>query len=148
MTTTLTPFSSRSNVFDDFRREMDQLMGRFFGTENGGTELANWTPRLNLSETENQYEISVDLPGTNPENFNVEIRHGDLWITGERKGEKEEKGKAWHRLERYYGAFRRVVRLGDDVDPENIEAEYKDGVLYISVPKTEEAKTRKITIKS
>lgn len=146
MSTALTPFT-RWSPFGDFRKEMDGLMERFFGAENNGGEIANWTPRLNLSENENSYEVTVDLPGMKPEDVNVELRHGDLWITGNRQGESEEKSKTYHRIERYYGEFRRVMRLGDDVEPENVEADYKDGVLHISVPKSETAKTKRIEIK-
>lgn len=148
--TTLIPFNTRFGLMDDFRREMDQLFNRFFEGENGGesSQLSTWTPRLNLSESENSYEVSVDLPGLTPDGVNVELRHGDLWITGERKGESEEQGRTWHRVERFHGQFRRVVRLGDDVDPENVEAEYHDGVLHVTVSKTEVARPKKIEIKS
>ena len=77
----------------------------------------------------------------------VELRHGDLWITGQRTEQHEEKGKTWHRVERHYGQFRRVVRLGDDVNPDEVDAEYKDGVLKVSVAKCEEARTKKIEVK-
>jgi HSP20 family protein len=129
---------------------MDHLFNRFLEGENGGesTQISTWSPRLNLSESESSYEVSVDLPGLKPEEVNVELRHGDLWIAGERTGESEEQGRTWHRVERFYGQFRRVVRLGDDVDPENVEAEYHDGVLHITVPKTEVARSKKIEIKS
>lgn len=150
MATQLIPFNTRHGLFDDFRKEMDDLMGRFFTGDNGGevSQMANWSPRLNLSETEGQYEISLDLPGVKPDEVNVELRHGDLWITGTRQGESEEQDKTWHRVERYYGQFRRVIRLGDDVDADNVDAEYKDGVLHVTVPKTAEAQAKKITIKS
>ncbi|HID22904.1 MAG TPA: Hsp20/alpha crystallin family protein [Planctomycetaceae bacterium] len=149
MTTSLVPFGTRFGLFDDLRKEMDNLFNRFFAAEDGGelAQLTTWTPRLNLSETDKAYEVTVDLPGMKPEDFQVELKHGDLWITGERKGETEEKGKTWHRVERYYGQFRRVIALGDDVDPEHVEAEYKDGVLRITVPKAESAQTKRIEIK-
>jgi len=147
MSTQLTPYSTRWDPFSAFRNEVDGLMERFFGTENGN-EVVNWTPRLNLAENDKQYELTVDLPGMKPEDVSVELRHGDLWITGNRSGESEEKGKTWHRIERFHGEFRRAIRLGDDVDPENVEAEYKDGVLHVTVPKTEKARSKKISIKS
>ncbi len=147
--TTLAPFGNRFGLFDDLRREMDNLLTRFFTGEDGGeaSQIAVWAPRLNLSETDKEYEVTVDLPGMKPEDIQIELRQGDLWITGERKAETEEKGKTWHRVERFYGQFRRVVRLGDDVDPENVEAEYKDGVLKITVPKAPTAQTKRIEIK-
>ncbi len=148
--TTLIPFNTRFGLMDDFRREMDQLFNRFFEGENGGetNQVSTWAPRLNLSETESAYEVSVDLPGLTPDAVNVELRHGDLWITGERRGESDEKGRTWHRVECNSGQFRRAVRLGDDVDPGNVQAEYRDGVLHITVPKSETARTKRIEIKS
>ena len=148
MTRTLIPFGTRFGLLDDFRKEMDTLVNHFFQGEDGGAEVPAWSPRLNVSETEKAYEVSVDLPGLKPDECNLELRQGDLWITGQRKSESEKEGRTWHRVERYCGQFRRVVRLGDDVDPEKVEAEYKDGVLHVTVPKTEMARTRKIEIKS
>lgn len=137
----------RFGLIDDFRKEVDQLMSRFFnGTEE--PELTYWTPRMNLAESDEAYEVTVDLPGLRPEDFTVELRHGDLWITGNRSEEHQESGKTWHRIERHFGQFRRVIRLGDDVSTENVSAEYKDGVLRITVPKTEDSKTRKIEVRS
>lgn len=146
MSTSLVPFGL-PGLSNDFRREFDGLMQRFFQNNEEPRDVVVWAPRLNLSETEDKYEVSLDLPGMTPENIDIELKQGELWITGTRQGEKQENGKAWHRVERFYGEFRRVVRLGEDVDPENIMAEYTDGVLTISVPKTELAKTRKITVR-
>lgn len=148
MVRTLIPFeTTRYGLFDDVRREMDGLLGHFFGG-NGGTEGAQWhAPAANFSETEKAYEVSLDVPGLKPEDFNVELRQGELWITGERKEHTEEQDRKWHRVETRFGQFRRVFRLGNDVDSANVEASYKDGVLHISVPKSQESQTRKITVK-
>ena len=137
----------RFGMMEDFRREFDQVVSRFF---NGADEqgVAFWTPRTDLAETESGYDVSLDLPGLKPDEFDVELRHGDLWITGRRHDEHEESGKTWHRVERHNGQFRRVIRLGDDVNPEGVNAEYKDGVLRIHVPKSEAAKSRKIEVKA
>ncbi|MEX0718004.1 MAG: Hsp20/alpha crystallin family protein [Planctomycetaceae bacterium] len=110
--------------------------------------MAQWfAPECNLAESETEYEVTLDLPGLKPDDFNVELQHGDLWITGERKHEAEQKGKTWHRVERQYGQFRKMIRLGEDVDPEGIDAQYRDGVLRITVPKTEISKPKKIAVK-
>jgi HSP20 family protein len=146
MNTSLIPFGTRFGLLDDFRTEVDQMMSRFFhGTDT--PEMAQWTPRVNLAETDQAYEVTVDLPGLKLEEIDVELRHGDLWITGQRQEQHEEKGKTWHRVERHYGQFRRVVRLGDDVNPERVDAEYKDGVLKVSVAKSEQARTKKVEVK-
>lgn len=137
----------RFGMMDDFRKEVDQLMSRFLnGSEEEG--VSNWSPRANLAETEEGYDVSFDLPGLKPEDFNVELRHGDLWVSGRRNEEHEESGKTWHRVERHFGQFRRVIRLGDDVIPDGVSAEYKDGVLRIHIPKSETAKSRRIEVKA
>jgi len=148
MTRSMIPTSNRLSLFDNFQHEMNDLFSRFFQNDEGTTQLTQWSPHLNVSETEQSYDVSVDLPGVKLEDINVELRNGDLWISGSRSEESEEKGKTWHRVERYYGDFRRVIRLGDDVDAEHVDADYKDGVLHVSVPKSETAQTKKITIKS
>ncbi len=123
-------------------------MDEFFGTHDGN-ELKPWfAPRINLAETDQAYEISVDLPGMRPEDFSVELKDGQLWITGERKHEHEESGKTYHRVELQYGRFQRAVGLPTAVKADEVQAEYKDGVLRISVPKDESAKARRITVKA
>jgi len=144
----LVPWDMRvPRLFEDFRREMDELFQNFFGSEQAG-ETPLFAPRTNLAETDKAYEITVDLPGMRPEEFNVELKDGQLWITGERKHEAEEKGKTYHRIERAYGQFRRVIPLDQNVDPDKVSAEYKDGVLRIEVAKSEAAQPKKISVKS
>jgi HSP20 family protein len=122
-------------------------MDRFSGTENSGTVSKCFAPDTNLAETDSQFEVTLDLPGMKPEDFNLEFNDGQLWITGERQQEEEEKGKTYHRVERSYGHFRRGISLGPDVDPEKIEATYKDGILTVVVPKAPAACPRKIEVK-
>jgi HSP20 family protein len=136
--------------FTRFEDEFENMVARFFGNReepsgNGGHFFA---PKVNVAETENQYEISVDLPGMKPEDFTVEVREGNLWISGEKKEEKEEKGKTFHRVERHYGEFRRVIPLLSGVKEGEINAEYRDGVLAITLPKAEEVKPKKIEVKT
>ncbi len=145
----LAPVSSRMGLFDNVRQEMDQMFDRLFHGDNG-INLAQptvWTPVLNLSETESNYQISVDLPGMSADDIDVELRQGDLWITGERKAETSDQGTTWHRIERFHGQFRRVVRLGNDVDGDNVQADFRNGVLHICVPKSELARPKRIEIK-
>jgi HSP20 family protein len=133
--------------FGNLRREMDDLFDQFAGRENGGA-LAAFAPRVNVAETEKNYDVTVDLPGLKPEDFEVEVRDGNLWLSGHRKQEEETQGKTYHRVERSYGEFRRVIPLAADVDAAKIEAEYKDGVLKITVPKNEAAQPKKIQVKA
>ena len=150
MTTSLIPFNTQFGLMDDFRNEMNSLFDRFGDGDSGEerSQMKSWLPPLNLCETDDEYCISLDLPGVDPKDVDVEVRHGELWITGRRESDSEKQGRTWHRRERFYGEFRRVVRLGMDVDTDRIDAKFKDGVLQITVGKTEDAKTKKIRVKS
>lgn len=149
MTRSLAPWDIRPpQLFDTFRREMDQLMEQFFPTEDGGREVRAFAPRVNVAETDKEYEVTVDLPGMKPEEFNIELKDNQLWVTGEKKQEHEEKGKTWHRVERSYGQFRRVIPLPAQVAPDKVQADYKDGILRVTLAKEEAAQPKKITVKS
>ena len=126
----LVPTTDRfGGMFDEMDREMREWMDNFWGHE--GESGLNFVPHVDLVERENEFEATVDLPGLKPEEVNVEFRNGSLWITGERKVEKEEKDKTYHRVERSYGEFRRVLPLPADVKEGKIEARFTDGVLKV-----------------
>jgi HSP20 family protein len=128
---------------------MEDLMERFFGTDAGTPFVEEeFALAVNLAETDSQLEVTVDLPGIKPEEVKVELKNGDLWITGERKEEKEEKGKQYRRIERRYGSFCRVMTLPSPVDESKVNAEYHDGVLRISLPKSEKVKPKRIEVKT
>lgn len=134
-------------TFPRFENEMEDLMERFFG--NGGElGLTRFSPSLNVSETDSAYEVSAELPGLKPEEVNVELKEGSLWISGEKKEETEEKGKTFHRIERRHGEFRRVVQLPGAVQEENVEARFANGVLTVTVPKSEKEKPKRIPVKT
>jgi HSP20 family protein len=148
MSTSLVPFETcLTNMFDDFDLAFSRQRARP-SNGNESSEMTVWSPHVNLTETENEYVVAVDLPGMTRDEINVEFLQGDLWITGERRPESEEKGKTYHRIESLYGTFRRIIRLGDAVDSDRVDAEYKDGVLRITVPKAETAKPHRIEIRS
>jgi HSP20 family protein len=126
---------------------MDHWMDRVSGDETAGSASRFFAPETNLAETEKQFEVTLDLAGLKPEDFNVEFDDGQLWITGERKHEEQQEGKTYHRVERSYGRFRRGISLGTEVDADKIEASYKDGILTVTVPKVEAACPRKIEVK-
>jgi HSP20 family protein len=147
MFTSFVPLDTRlTRLFGDFERAFSGN-GAEPSNGNESTEMAVWSPRVNLAETENEYLVTVELPGMTRDEINVEFVQGDLWITGERRHVSEEKGKTWHRIESLYGSFRRMVRLGDAVNSESVDAEYKDGVLFITVRKAEVAKPHRIEIR-
>lgn len=125
-------------------------MDRFFGQEalpwRGSRK--GFTPTTDVVETDKAFEVTVDLPGMKPEELAIELKNGQLWINGEKKEEKEEKGKTYHRMERYYGSFQRVVPLPTAVDEEKIAADYKQGVLRVTLPKSEAVQPRHIEVKT
>ena len=129
--------------------EMEDLVERFWGGNAGRlTTKPSFAPTVDLVESEKQFEVTVDLPGLKPEEVEVELKNGDLWISGRRAEEKEEKGKTYHRIERRHGEFRRVLPLPATINAEKIEAKFDNGVLKIIVPKTEDAKAKHIEVKS
>ena len=146
---TLLPTTGRfTGMFDQMEKEMQDLMEGFWGPDGGRLETMNFVPSVDLTENENEFVVTVDLPGMKPEEVKVEFKDGALWVTGERKEEKEEKDKTYHRVERSYGEFRRVVPFASAVMEDKIEAKFTDGVLKVSVPKTEVAKPQRIEVKS
>jgi HSP20 family protein len=141
------PWSERvPRSLEGVSREMENLIERFFGGEGGLLSQAS-QPSMNLAETEDSYEATFDLPGLKPEDVRVELREGNLVVSGERRSEHEQSGKKFHRVERSYGSFRRSIALPGAVDEERIDAEYHDGVLRISLPKSEQQKARQIHVR-
>ena len=128
-------------------RDFEHLMERFFGDAQRSAPLADFGPAVSLAETESQYEVAAELPGMSREDVRVELRNGDLCISGEKKNPEAEKGKTFHRVEQCYGEFRRAVPLPGAVDEAKIEASYKDGVLTVILPKCKEARPRQIEVK-
>lgn len=129
------------------RREMDELWGRFFG-ESGLPVFSesSWVPALDVKETKDHIVVTAEIPGLSPKEVEVSISGDVLTIKGEKKQEKEEKDESYHLIERRYGTFSRSIRLATDVDTKNIKATHKDGVLTITLPKSEKAKEKQIKI--
>lgn len=106
-----------------------------------------WAPAVDILETQNELVVKADLPDVNLKDINIQIEQGTLSIKGERKFEKVEgKGTGYHRIERSYGEFQRYFSLPDTVDPERIQAGYKNGVLTVTLPKKELARPRTVKI--
>lgn len=129
------------------RDEMQDLFERF---TNGGDDWPSrmLAPPMDLSETDGSLQVRLDLPGVDPKEIDIQVSGNHLTIAGERKEEKEEKGETFHRIERRSGRFSRSVTLPCAVEEEKIDANYHDGVLTISVPKSEECKARRIEEKA
>lgn len=106
-----------------------------------------WAPLVDISEDDQEYLIKAELPEVKKENVRVTAEEGTLTIMGERKFEKEEKGKKYHRVERAYGSFGRTFSLPDDASPGKVSAEFKDGVLTVHLAKNEKTKPQQIEVK-
>lgn len=134
-----------------FRDEMDHLFERFFtdpfGMEPFGGRFA-FGPRLDLAESDNDVIVKAELPGIDPKEVDLRVEGNLLTIRGEKKQEKEEKRRDYHYVERQYGSFHRSVQLPTSVDPDKVEAAYKDGVLTITIAKRPDAKAKRISVKS
>jgi HSP20 family protein len=115
------------------------------GQETLATE--DWAPRVDIAESDKEFMIKVEIPEVKKEDIRIAVNNGFLTIRGHRKKEEEEKGKKFHRVERYYGSFSRSFMLPDNIDETKIEASFEDGILNLQVPKTEEAKQRTIEVK-
>ena len=109
--------------------------------------LTEWTPPVDIAEDDKEYTIKAELPGVNKEDVKVTVEGGVLSITGERKSEKEEKDKKYHRIERTYGSFVRSFTLPEGTASDKINAEFKDGVLKLHLPKDEKAKPKTVDVK-
>ena len=127
------------------REEMEDLMNRTFGEE--GWPFGRVAPSLDIAETNGAVEVRLDIPGVEPTEIDIQLNGNMLTVSGHRKEEKEEKDKTYHRVERRFGSFSRAIVLPCPVKEAAIEAKYRDGVLTITMPKTEEAKARKIEVK-
>lgn len=106
-----------------------------------------WSPRVDVEETENAVVLHADMPGINKSNLKVELENNTLTIRGERRYEKEEKSEGQYRSERAFGTFQRTFSLSDRIKATEIKADYKDGVLTLTLPKAEEVKPKEIEIK-
>lgn len=118
------------------------------GGEGRTAAVADWVPVVDVVEDEKEFLISADLPEVTKENVRVTVDKGQLTLSGERKFEKEESGKKYHRVERAYGHFSRSFRLPENVDADKVEAEFKDGVLRIHLAKVEQPGPRQIEVKA
>jgi HSP20 family protein len=108
--------------------------------------VAEWAPLVDIIECEKEYLIKAEVPEIKKEDLKITVENGVLTIKGERKFEKEEKGKRYHRVERSYGSFMRGFSLPDDADAGKVNAEFKDGLLTVHVAKSEAAKPKQIEI--
>lgn len=137
------PTNQRHEIPQLFK-EMENMVRHFWEVFPGGDLVPDltgeWVPRLDIAETETTIEVKAELPGLEKKDIDISLESDHLIIKGEKHQEKEEKDKRFHQIERTYGSFYRAVPLPAEVQPDKIEATYKEGVLTVTLPKTEEAK--------
>jgi HSP20 family protein len=131
---------------DALRREMDRIWDRFSGEKPAEWSGGEWTPSVDVSESQDKIVVKAEAPGIDPKGLDISLSNGVLTLKGEKKKEREEKGENYHLVERGYGSFSRSVRLPAEVAEDKVKASYKDGILTITLPKSERAKERAIKI--
>jgi len=129
------------------REEMDKMWNRFFGEWPSPEPFrGEWAPSLDVSETKADIVVKAEVPGMDAKDIDISLANDVLTIKGKKEQEKEEKEENYHRIERSYGSFARSIRLPREVQSDRIKASYKNGVLKITLPKSEEAKEIKIKV--
>jgi HSP20 family protein len=140
---------SDSSLFNDLRRleqEFDELLGRSgFGSSGIRSRPPGTFPAINVGSTDDRVTLYVFAPGVDPKSLDIQVQQNILSISGERRIAVEDKA-AYYRQERFSGEFRRVLTLPEDVDPEKVEAKYRDGIVEINVKRRESARPRQIEV--
>lgn len=141
------PFRDLVTVQDRMNRIFDEAFrGGPRGAEDEWALGGNWAPAVDIYEHEGNLVLKAELPGIEPKDVDVRVENNVLTLRGERKFDTEVKREKFHRVERAYGSFSRSFTLPSVVDTEKIKAEYKDGVLRVTLPTREEAKPKQISI--
>jgi HSP20 family protein len=136
----LRPLQALRDEFDEMVKHLSDWDGKW--------PTSGFTPSCDLSETPDAYQVCLDVPGIKPDDIAVQVTGNSVRISGERKEEKEEKDRTYHRIERRSGSFCQALQLPGDVKEENIQAEFHDGVLTVTLPKSEATKTRTVKVKA
>lgn len=139
------PFRELEDVSSRLNRIFGRPLART-GQDNEMLATADWMPSVDISETDAAYLIKGEIPGVRKEDVKVTLQDGMLTIQGERKQEKEEKNKKFHRVECSYGNFVRSFRVPDDADESAVKAEFKDGMLNVTLPKSAKAKPKSVDV--
>ena len=138
---------------DDLQRRMTSLFDwspfrrSSLTTDDENITVPEWAPLVDIVEDDKEYLIKVELPEVQKDDVKVTVESGTLTISGERKAEKEQKGRRFHRVERYYGRFERSFSVPDDAEADDVKAEFKDGVLRVHLAKSEKARPKQIEVK-
>jgi len=130
------------------RREMERIWDRFSSDLSTSTLERDWNPSLDLMETEDSLAAEIEVPGINPGDINISVTPDLLTVTGEKKQEPGAQEKSYHVMERAYGRFSRSIALPTTVNPDRVEARYKDGILRITMGKSKAVKSKRIEVKT
>ena len=152
MTTTLTPTRSTStgsprDSLSILRKEMEELISNFWGTSPSFFLSQTMAPALDVVESENSFQIKMDAPGLQAKDITVQVHGNTVTLSGQRQEEEKTKDKTFYRMERRNGSFSRTVSLPCNINESEAIAEYTNGVLTLTLPKAEGAKTKKIAVK-
>lgn len=146
----VTKYPGSTSTVNELRREMDRIFNDLipfsWKFDDSEPTLGYWTPRADMVETDNEYLLSVDLPGLSKKDIKINYHDNVLTIEGERKEEKKEEHKGYLRNERYYGSFERSFMIPAAITEDKIKATFKDGVLQVTIPKAEKSKRKSVTI--
>ena len=143
--------TSRHQLFRDpagLQNEVERVFRDMLGVPDSPATAGAFAPALDVEETEDEFNLVVELPGVSPEDVDITLEESVLTISGERLFDEQKSMDSFRRVERAYGRFHRAVRLPDRVAPDRVVADYKDGLLTISVPKAEESKPRRIEVRA
>jgi len=138
------PFRDLRTLQDEVNRLFSTNLTRAFGDE--GIARGAWNPSVDIYENKDQIVLEAELPGMNREDFDLTVENNVITLRGERRFEKKDDGDNYHRVERSYGSFTRSFTLPQTVSAEGAQAEYRNGVLRVTLPKREEVKARRIEI--
>ncbi len=129
---------------NDYRpTSFKSFVDRFLAEDFAGGSLPSFSPKVDIAESEKNYEIQLHVPGMKQTDFSIDLNENQITISGERKFENEKKEKNFHSVESYYGTFNRTFNLPEVINRDKVDASYQDGILIISLPKDEKKATKK-----
>ncbi len=144
------PSRDLDRAWSEFDRLFNRLTGSdwFADRDMGVSDVGTWRPAIDVTEHENEYVLTAEVPGMQEDDVHISLKDNVLTLKGEKKFEEEEEGENRYYRERRYGNFQRMIRLDAEIDSDNVQAEYENGVLTITLPKTKETMAKEIPVKS
>ncbi len=139
------PMNDLISIQDEINRTFEDLWRQ---SRTGGSPASGWWPAVDLTENKNEFKLVAELPGLRREDVKISLTENVLTLRGEKHAHKENEGESWHQAERSYGVFERSFQLTCPVDASKVKARFEDGVLTVTLPKSEESRPREIDIES